>query len=633
MCGIVGLIDTVESRVAPRLLETMRDVMIARGPDGAGHYLDGAVGMAMRRLSIIDLEHGQQPFFDREGQVVAFQNGEIYNYRDLKKRLEVRGYQFISQGDTEVLAHGYAEWGAEGLLQQLDGMYAIAILDRRSRVLHLARDRFGEKPLFYAYSKGRFAYSSNLLAVAALDWVSDEIDARSLDRYLALHYVPGDATIFKAIKRVLPGERLAVSIDNPVPSHHRYYTLPLGEEKTISDDDLAARIEEAVESRLVADVPVGIFLSGGLDSSILAAVAARKHPGIATFSMGFQSASHDESPFAQLIADKVGSDHHHFRFDEESFRTLLPKVAAALDEPIGDQAQVPLFWLCQEARRHVKVALSGEGADEVFAGYSYYGNQVLSLGWHDRLRAQLGRAVRTREWPQSLIYNSKPITPSGFPLLTDVAAREHLTGRDNSRVDEWEENLFAWLNQSRGGMQRAAATDIATWLVDDLLVKLDRMSMAHSLEGRVPYLAPAMVENGISLPLLQKMNGEISKVALRRVARRWLPEEIIDRPKQGFVLPMARWLEQWFAEHGPVREYFSARGIPGLDMNEVSRLTEEDLSAGVRRERLLFALLVLVEWYQSFRRRQRELARHYQECERAGVEQDNRFVTPAGERR
>ena len=591
----------------------MRDVMIARGPDGDGQYVNGAVGMAMRRLSIIDIDRGWQPFFSRRDEIVAFQNGEIYNYRELKKRLEDRGYQFISEGDTEVLAHGFAEWGTEGLLKQLDGMYAIAILDRGARELHLARDRFGEKPLFYSCSKGRFAYSSNLLALAALEWVGDEIDAQSLERYLALHYVPGEATIFKAIKRVLPGERLVVSTDDAVPRRHRYYTLPLGKERTTSDNDLAALIEQAVESRLIADVPVGIFLSGGVDSSILAAVAARKHPGIATFSMGFASPSHDESRYAQIVANQIKSSHHHFRFDEDSFRSLLPQVADALDEPVGDQAQVPLFWLCQEARRHVKVALSGEGADEVFAGYSYYRNQNSRSGWLDRLRAQIGKTALTREWSQRLINNVAPVTPSGFPLLTDIVMRERLTGRGTSNVDEWEENLFAWLNQSRGDLQRAAATDIATWLVDDLLVKLDRMSMAHSLEGRVPYLMRSIVEAGLALPVTQKMNGADSKIALRRVAGRWLPREILARPKQGFVLPMGRWLAQWFGSQGSVNDYFCERAIPGLDMVEVARVTEEDLSAGVRRERLLFALVLLVEWYRSFKRRQQAIAAQYRE--------------------
>jgi asparagine synthase (glutamine-hydrolysing) len=613
MCGIAGIVDTVEGRIAPQLLESMRDVMVARGPDGVGNYFDGPVGMAMRRLSVIDIDGGWQPFFSRGDEVVAFQNGEIYNYRELKRQLEQFDHKFTSQSDTEVLAKGYAEWGVEGLLRRVDGMYAIAILDRRERALHLARDRFGEKPLFYTHTKGRFAYSSNLLALAALDWVSDEIDPDSLDRYLALHYVPGDATFFKAIKRVLPGERLVVSIDDPQPRRYRYYTPSIEKIDESSDDDLASLVEEAVESRLVADVPVGVFLSGGLDSSVLAAVAARKHPGIATFSMGFASPDHDESRYAQLVADRIGSDHHHFVFDEESFRSLLPQVAATLDEPVGDQAMLPLYWLCREARRHVTVALSGEGADEIFAGYNYYDNQPAGSGWRNRLKSRFGNAAPTREWQQRLIRNSAPTTPSGFPLLTDIATRERLMGSNGCEVDAWEQTLFAWLNLSRDDLQRAAATDMATWLPDDLLVKFDRMSMAHSLEGRAPYLTPKIVELGLSLPHSRKIDASSSKIALRRVAQRWLPKEILARPKQGFVLPMAKWLTQWFGGKDSVEAYFCERAIPGLDMVELARLTEEDLSAGVRRERLLFALVLLVEWYQSFRNRRHEIATGYRE--------------------
>ncbi len=613
MCGIVGLIDTAEGEVSPGLLAALRDSMITRGPDGEGHFLDGPIGMAMRRLSIIDLEGGDQPFFSREGQVVIFQNGEIYNYRELRPQLEQRGYSFSSKSDTEVIAHGFAEWGAEGLLKRLDGMYAIAILDRQNRVLHLSRDRYGEKPLFYTWSEGRFAYSSNLLALASLPWVKDELDARSIDRYLALHYVPGDATIFRAIKRVLPGERLVVAVDNPVPQRHRYYAPRLASEKKISDADLSEIVEQAVESRLVADVPVGIFLSGGLDSSIIAAIAAKKQPRISTFSMGFTSASHDESRYAQIVADTVGSDHHHFLFDEETFRTLLPLVAEALDEPVGDQAQLPLHWLCREARRHVKVALSGEGADEIFAGYSYYRGHLSERSWRDRLKAQLGLS-HTSEGLQSLIRNAEPVTPSGFPLLTDVEGRRRLTGASNAEMDEWEAGLFDWLNYSGDSLQRASATDIATWLPDDLLVKFDRMSMAHSLEGRAPYLAPRVVEAGLRLPQSEKMNGATSKLALRRIASRWLPHEILDRPKQGFVLPMGRWLAQWFEAQASVRDYFLEREMPGLDMMEVARLTAEDLSAGVNRERLLFALVLLVEWHQSFKNRRRELAKKLREA-------------------
>ena len=613
MCGIVGLIDTVEGRVPEGLLATLRDSMILRGPDGEGHYFDGPVAMAMRRLSIIDLEGGWQPLFSREGQVVAFQNGEIYNYRELRHQLEGRGCNFSSHSDTEVLAHGFAEFGMDGLLARIDGMYAMAILDRASRELHLARDRFGEKPLFYTCSKGRFAYSSSLLALASLEWVNVELDGEAMDRYLALHYVPGEQTIFKSIKRVLPGERLVIPLDDPAPRRNRYYTPELGNQKKIADDDLAELIEKAVESRLVADVPVGVFLSGGLDSSVIAAIAASKQPRISTFSMGFSSASHDESRYAQVVAEAVGSSHHHFMFDEESFRSLLPLVASALDEPVGDQAQLPLHWLCQEARRHVKVALSGEGADEIFAGYGYYQGHAGEISWRDKLKAQLGRSDGDGGL-QRLILNAEPVSPSGFPLLTDAAGRQRLTGASSAEVSGWEASLIDWLNKSNGSLQRATATDVMTWLPDDLLVKFDRMSMAHSLEGRAPFLAPRVVETGLRLPQSQKMNAATSKIALRRIASRWLPREILERPKQGFVLPMGRWLAQWFQSQPSVRDYFLERAMPGLDMAEVARLTAQDLSEGVRRERVLFALVLLIEGHQSFKSRRYELARKCREA-------------------
>lgn len=636
MCGIVGLIDQRAGRVSPALLASMRDVMTARGPDGDGQYLDGALGMAMRRLSVIDLEGGWQPFFSRDREIVVFQNGEIYNYRELRRQLEAAGYGFRSQSDTEVLAHGYDCWGIEGLLTRLDGMYALAILDRRRRELHLARDRFGEKPLFFAAAQGRFAYASNLVALAALDWVDAEIDAESLNFYLALHFVPGTATICKGIGRLLPGERLVVALDEPVPRRHRYYQPTLGSAQAITDEELAARLEAAVESRLAADVPVGVFLSGGLDSSIVAAIAASKRPQVATFSMGFASAAHDESRYAEAVARAIGSDHHHFRFDEESFRELLPQVAAALDEPVGDQAQLPLYWLCREARRRVTVALAGEGADEVFAGYGYYRRHLHGqakqpqAGWRARLTAMFKGGVANAKavaatatlgeaWLSRLIHNAEPVTPSGFPLLTDVAGRERLVGSSFATIGDWEAGLMAWLDGAGDGLQRAAAADLGSWLPDDLLVKFDRMAMAHSLEGRAPYLAPAVVEAGLRLPQAEKMDAATSKIALRRIARRWLSPEILERPKQGFVLPMRMWLRQWFAGQPSVADYFSSRQVQGLDMAEVARLVEEDVAKGVERERLLFALVMLVEWHQAFQSRRQEIAATYREGESASA--------------
>ncbi|KJS15157.1 MAG: hypothetical protein VR69_14785 [Peptococcaceae bacterium BRH_c4b] len=614
MCGIVGLIDNVMGHIDENHLREMNDEMVNRGPDGEGFFIEGAVGMAMRRLSIIDIEGGWQPFFSGKKNIVAFQNGEIYNYRGLREQLENHGYLFNSKSDTEVLAHGYDFWGMEGLLKRIDGMYAIAIYDRRSRELHLARDRFGEKPLFYAYARGRFAYSSNMVVLAALPWVSEDIDLKSLDRYLALHYIPGDATILKGIHRVLPGERLVISVDAPIPQRERYYNLLLGSVKKISDEQLANLVEEAVSSRLVADVPVGVFLSGGLDSSIVAAIAARKQPRIATFSMGFSKVSHDESVHAAKVAELIGSTHYHFQFDEESFRDLLPKVACALDEPIGDQALLPVFWLSREARRHVTVVLAGEGADEVFSGYSYYRTFTGQRDFISRIKALFSSSASNATPLNRLIYNRVPVSPSGFPLLTDGGQRKNLLGIDMSDEDSWEKELMIWLDSAGTSLQKATVGDIATWLPDDLLVKFDRMAMAHSLEGRAPYLYPDLVQAGVRMPDVQRMHGNVSKYALRRIARNWLPDEILKRPKQGFVLPMKKWISQWFIENGSVEKYLSEFNIPGLDTCNLTMVIKNDLAAGVQRERLLFAVLMLIEWYKAFIKKRKELLVKYKKA-------------------
>ena len=590
MCGIVGVVDT-RQEVPERVLGCLRDAMLRRGPDGAGTFREGAVSLAMRRLAVIDLAHGDQPLSTPDGRVFAFQNGEIYNHEELRRELRAEGAAFRTASDTEVLALGFAQWGIEELLRRLDGMYALAILDRGAGELHLARDRFGEKPLFYARAEGRFAYASSLLALAALPWVDLTLDPESLDRYLALHYVPGEATIFKGIRRLAPGHRLQLRVADPVPRTFRYFRPELGPPQPVADEELAAAVEHAVRSRLVADVPVGVFLSGGLDSSIVAAVAARHRPGIDTFSMGFHARDYDESPYARELAAAVGSRHHHFVFDEASFRDLLPQVAAALDEPVGDQALLPLFWLCREARRHVTVALAGEGADEVFAGYSYY---------REALAGGRGLATLTR--------NAQPITPSFFPLLSAAEERSRLAGGAPPGADAWEGELVSWLGGAADPLQRATAADLATWLPDDLLVKFDRMAMAHSLEGRAPFLEPRLAAMGLRLPPAERIRGRVVKVALRRVAARWLPPSIVERGKHGFILPMESWLREWFETNGGPDAYFRGAQGAGLDPRAAAAVAAADLRAGVRRVRLLFALVALVEWQKAFAATRRDLA-------------------------
>ncbi len=299
-------------------------------------------------------------------------------------------------------------------------------------------------------------------------------------------------------------------------------------------------------------------------------------PGVLTFSMGFRSAEHDESDYARELAKAIGSRHHHFVFDETCFSALLPAVAAALDEPLGDQALLPVYWLAREARRHATVVLSGEGADEIFAGYALLPPFAPEPG----TLATVKRVLTGGDEYAALLGDAPPETPSGFPLLTDAAARARLAPRAPATPDAWEASLGSWLAGAHDPLQRATATDLATWLPDDLLVKYDRMAMAVSLEGRAPFLQPDLVAAALALPPAERMAGEESKVALRRIARRWLPERTRHRRKQGFVLPMRTWIREWLDTHGGAAAYFGAGALPGIDAAELVSVVAADVAAG-----------------------------------------------------
>ena len=591
MCGIAGVVGPNATKAQ---LEVMLNRIYHRGPDGVGEFVEGNVLLGMRRLSIIDVEHGWQPLKSREDRVIAFQNGEIYNYKQLRRELEATGYQFATGSDTEVLAHGFDAWGWDKLLQRIDGMYAIAIFDRDSRMLHLARDRFGEKPFFYTTGGGSFAYGSSVKSLATLPWVDLSIDPAAMDRYLALHYVPGERTIFQGIRRLLPGYAMTIQVDDLKPNIQRYFQLRLTYPRARTPEEIAEAVEEAIESRLVSDVPVGVFLSGGIDSSIIAAIAVRQNPEISTYCIGFSGGVVDESQHAEAVARHIGSQHHTYHFDNKKFIELLPEVAAALDEPIGDQATLPLYWLCREARKHVKVVLSGEGGDELFGGYSYYGAFASPVEWPANL-AWLN-SNRGSVAPALL---GATTTASGFPILAGADERQQMLGGNMTDTSwSWEVATKVMLDTARDPLQRATAADIAGWLPDDLLVKLDRIGMAHSLEGRAPFLTPKLAELALNLAPHQRMRDGQTKIALRSVAQHLLPAHIVDRPKQGFVLPMQEWLKEWFAHKGSVLQYVSDAAMPGLHVPTIAKIIEEDLRRGVQRERLLFALVMLLEWWK-----------------------------------
>ncbi len=508
----------------------------------------------------------------------------------------MRGHRFRTRSDTEVLVHGYEQWGLRGLLDRLDGMFAVAIADLRDRKLHLARDRFGEKPLYYHAGPGRFAYASQLLTLAAYPGIDVQWDVEVLYWYLALHYVPGDCTMIRGIRKLPPGHLITVNWDSGRHRVERYWRLQETGDRPSDASEIGEKLESAVRSRLIADVPVGVFLSGGLDSSLLAAFAVRHSPNIATFSMGFAEASHDERPFAEIVARTLGTDHRHFEFDENSFRELLPRVVAAMDEPIGDPALLPVYWLSEAAVRHVKVVLSGEGADELFAGYSYYSTPA------DRgLRALISGRGRSN----SQLLQKDRIALSGFPLLTTEQERLDWLGLSSPPESAgWYTDLVEGWQSTRDPLRRRCLVDIETWLPEDLLMKLDKSAMAHGLEGRAPYLSPSLAEAAFALPRNQKLNGNRNKVMLRDLAERMLPPAIASRSKQGFVLPMRRWLVNALA--GDTVDSLLRDANLGVDPAPFTRLLQHDIGRGVERERLTYALLVLANWTRHALARIRE---------------------------
>jgi asparagine synthase (glutamine-hydrolysing) len=414
-----------------------------------------------------------------------------------------------------------------------------------------------------------------------------------LQLYWALHFVPGSRTIFEGVRRVQPAEACEIDvISGREIRSWRYWRLQESEERHLSREELADLVEQAVTSRLVADVPVGVYLSGGLDSSLLASLAAQHVPGIHTFSIGFDSAPHDESGYAWEVADYIGATHHHFMFEVNDFRALIPEVIASMDEPVGDQAMLPLFALAREASREVKVALSGEGADELLGGYSYYA----PFARPSSAEADLGPlAPRAGEGRFDLL-GDEDRTPSGFPLVLRSALRQRLSPPARWRHEAWHEELSAALTATRDPLRRAQLCDIATWLSDDLLMKADKMNMANSLESRSPYLTAALAEAALNLPSQDKVNDHTVKVVLRDVATEHLPRTIFSRPKQGWVLPMKTWLlADLFDDFvAGIRECTE----PLIDVSYLHALVRDERRGnGIRiGDRALYTILVLIKW-------------------------------------
>jgi len=609
VCGICG-IATTHGAADVEALRAMSDLLVHRGPDSAGEHVDGAVALAARRLSIIDLEHGDQPIANEDGSCVVVQNGEIYNYPELRLELERAGHELRTRCDTEALVHMYEEHGS-GFAERLRGMFAAAIWDARRRRLVLARDRYGIKPLYYRHVGGELRFASELRALPR-----GEIDLDALEAFLAFNSIPAPYSIFRDVRK-LPAGHVLVWEDGEISLERYARPRPVAEDGLRTGDEaeiveeLRARLRDSVRAHLLSDVPVGVLLSGGVDSAVLAALAAQETPEpVHTFTIGFAERSFDERDDARLVAERYGTAHHELLVRPEP-ELLLHALAEAFDEPFADSSALPTYLVSQLAAEHVKVALSGEGGDELFGGYYTYVADLTA----DHL-APLARAVRplvealpasTRK--ASLDYKAKRFVRAahlpplerhhGWKEIFSAEARAELTGRHAAfdPVDVYR----ARYAETAGAPELARLQDVdfGVYLVDDLLVKTDRASMAHSLEARVPFLDPLVTNLAFALPTRLKVRGLAKKVLLRKAAEPLLPAEVVHGRKRGFSIPAAAWLRgelEPFARTTLSPENLQRQGF--FQAQPVTRLIDEHVAGREDWSRQLWGLLAFTLWYE-----------------------------------
>jgi asparagine synthase (glutamine-hydrolysing) len=623
MCGIAGLAALDGRQVDPRPLRAMCDALRHRGPADEGTWSEGPVALGNRRLSIIDLAGGHQPMRSEDGRVVVVHNGELYNHEALHAELEAAGHRFATRCDTEVLVHGFEQWGAEGLLERLRGMFAVAIWDARgapaggSGRLVLARDRFGIKPMYWtARAAGpQLAFASELGALRALG-LREELDPDALEAYLAFNSIPHPLTIFRGVAKLPPGALLEWTPGaEPVV---REWCRPLpaaadalrGESAEELAGEVRDRLRDSVRAHLVADVPVGVFLSGGVDSGALCALAAQETPGrVSTFSIGFEEQSFDELELARRVARRYGTDHHELVVRPDAVE-LLPEIVAAFDEPFADSSALPTYLVSRLASQHVKVALSGEGGDELFGGYyTYVANRLAPrLAPVARLARPLVERLPSSSRRVSLDYKARRFVRAahlppverhhGFKEILAPELRDELLGAAG-RADPLEPWREHWARtEGAEELARLQELDLNHYLPGDLLVKTDRASMAHSLEARVPFLDPHVAELALALPTAMKVRGRQKKVLLRRAVEPLLPREVVHGAKRGFSIPAAAWLRgelEPFARATLSSETLRRQGY--FEPAVVTRLIDDHVTGVEDRSRQLWGLLAFTLWH------------------------------------
>lgn len=627
MCGITGWINLTNTTDdhTEAVLHSMCETILHRGPDSEGIWMDDTVALGMRRLSIIDLKTGDQPVFSGDGSVVAMQNGELYNYREVRVELEKKGHRFTTKTDTEIIPHLYQEYG-EDFVDHINGMFAIALWDSRLKKLILARDRFGEKPLYYGVFDNKLIYASEPKALLAHPSVKPELDLDALRHYLSYDYVPAPRSIYKGISK-LPAAHV-LTVENGDVKTRRYWDLDWTQSESGPLDERASELRDllsdAVRMRLVSDVPLGILLSGGIDSSTVAAFATQHATErVKTFSIGFEEDSFDESKYARQVARHLDTEHYEDKLSAATAGDLISEIGKWLDEPMSDGSLIPTYLLARFVRKHVTVALGGDGGDELFAGYPmYYAHQVTRkyLKVPGFLRSGLiepvVNALPVSTKNMSFDYKAKRFVRGAnlepverhHTWFGSFAAADHERVLTRDVLDHSSGDIYADARELLAGsnahdeIEQMQQLDISYYLAEDILSKVDRAAMAVSLETRAPFLDPRVGRFAASIPVEYKLRGSKGKYILKKAVGPLLPAAILNRSKKGFGIPIAAWLK---GRLNPLmHDLLDEKRVhkQGLfNASYVSQLIVEHERGDASHHKQLWTLLVFQLWYDNFR--------------------------------
>jgi asparagine synthase (glutamine-hydrolysing) len=625
MCGICGIIYDDPSRAVDRsVLEKMNRTMTHRGPDDEGYYLGRGAGLAMRRLSIIDVAGGHQPMTSGDGRIIGVCNGEIYNFEDMRSDLQKKGHTFLTRSDAEVIPHLYEEEGS-AFVSELNGMFGLAVWDERERRVIVARDRMGQKPIYWTRSDDALIFASELKAILAYPTIQRNIDSESLAKYLAYEYVPAPHTIFENIYKLEAGFQLIGG--KGIPRVQQYWDVPMGSDscgmsEKEAEERLLELLELSVKRRLISDVPLGVFLSGGVDSSTMVAMMSRLMPAdmIKTFSIGFAEKSFDESSHAKRVAEFFGTEHHEQLCTPDDLLRLMPEVTDLLDEPFADPSIIPTYALSKFTREHVTVALGGDGGDELFAGYPTFQAEKY---------ARIYRGIPSWIRRNMIDPTIRNMAVSDDNISFDFKLKQFIKGAADPTIARH----FIWVGSfSQNELRPLLSTELKSdvlddvaryesrvssaskgnrllyaykrlYLAEDILTKVDRASMGVSLEARAPFLDHEFVEFVASLPYGMKLKGLTMKHLLKKAVDPMLPKGIATRGKKGFGIPVAKWLK------GPLKsmakDLFNADKLKREGFfwpDEVNRLMKEHESGRVDNHKKLWTLMMFEKWYEKWGR-------------------------------